>query len=310
MTQPVVAFGDWHGNEYWAVKKLHDSFVRFPDARLVHVGDFGFWDTDIFTDQYMVEAEEANGKLSPCKPEHFQGYVWEVEKTLAKHDKILYVVLGNHEDYWEIDQTYGYWGFMSDEFRYYNSPLFVKESKGPYCTGQEPSEDLVLDEDGFIMSEFFPYIRIAPRAHAWQWDGVSYASLGGATSIDVHYRRRGYSWWEQEIPTMEEVEYLTKIVDGDVDVLFTHDGPVQATAALYGHRHRLPVDIQAYAEQSGEMVQMAVDKLNPKLNVCGHHHVRKSFVLRNGTHVEILDRENAKVSENILNVSDALEGIE
>lgn len=306
MTQSVVAFGDWHGSEYWAVKKLYDSFARYPDSKLVQVGDFGFWDIDIFTSQYMSDAEAAGGKLSPSKPEHFQGYVWEVEKTLAKNNQVLYVVLGNHENYWEIDQTFGYQGFMSDELRQYEAPLFIAGSHGPYCTGQEPSEGLVTDEDGFIMSEFFPHIRIAPRAHAWQWDGVSYASLGGATSIDVMYRRRGQSWWEQEIPTLGEVSYLMDIVDGDVDVLFTHDGPVEATSSLYGHGHKLPADIQVYAEQSGMMVQLAVNNLNPKLNVCGHHHVRKSFVLENGTHVEILNKEDTKVSENILNVTDAL----
>ena len=306
MARPVVAFGDWHGNEYWAVKKLHDSFIRYPEARLVHVGDFGFWDTDIFTQQYMKDAEEKDGVLAPSQPEHFQGYVWEVEKTLAKNDQVLYVVLGNHENYWEIDQTFGYLGFISDELRQYNSPLFLAGSQGPFCTGQERPEDLVTDEDGFIMSEFFPHIRIAPRAHVWEWDGVSYASLGGATSIDVMYRRRGQSWWEQEIPVKEEVAYLESIVDSDVDVLFTHDGPVEATSTLYGHGHKLPPEIQVYAEQSGSMVQRVVESLRPKLNVCGHHHVRKSFVLEGGTHVEILDKEDTKVSENMLDITGKL----
>lgn len=309
MSQPVVAFGDWHGNEFWAAKKLYSSLHQHPDARLVHVGDFGFWDTNIFTDTYMKDAEALGGRLTPSKPEHFQGYVWEIERILAKHEKNLYVILGNHENYWEIDQTFGYNGFMSDETRRYDAPYFHASSEGPYCTGQTPPEDLVTDEDGFIVSEFFPHIRIAPRAHVWQWDGVSYATLGGATSIDVEYRLRGKSWWEQEIPTMEEVQYLIDIVDGKVDVLFTHDGPVEATSKLYGHGHKLSSHIQEFAEQSGSMVQRAVDELHPVLNVCGHHHVRESFVLGNGTHVEILDRENVGVRGNMLNVTDELEKI-
>lgn len=132
MARPVVAFGDWHGNEYWAVKKLYDSFIRFPEARLVHVGDFGFWDTDVFTQQYMKDAEEKDGVLAPSQPEHFQGYVWEVEKTLAKNNQVLYVVLGNHENYWEIDQTFGYLGFMSDELRQYNSLFSSQGHKGRF----------------------------------------------------------------------------------------------------------------------------------------------------------------------------------
>ena len=34
--------------------------------------------------------------------------------------------------------------------------------------------------------------------------------------------------------------------------------------------------------------------------------MRKSFVLENGTHVEILDKEDTKVSENMLDVTGKL----
>lgn len=313
MTTPVVAFGDWHGNAYWAKKKLSLANLHYPDARFVHVGDFGFWEDVIVTDAYMQEAEEAQErgeKLSPSKPEHFTGYVWEVETLLAELDKTLYVVLGNHENYWDLDDVYGYRGFFSDEERRYVSPLTNILSQGPYCTGQDAAKTgTQLDDEGFLTSELFPHIKIVPRAHVWQWDGVTYGSLGGATSIDVEYRRRGWAWWEQEAPTEEELDYLVAAADGvDVDVLFTHDGPLEATRNLYGHGHELPEHIAEYAHVSGALVQRAAEALHPKLLVCGHHHVRRTFVLENGTQVEILDKEDTKMVENRLCVTAVLRG--
>lgn len=314
MTTPVVAFGDWHGNSYWAKKKLTDAVERFPSARFVHVGDFGFWEDVIVTDTYMQEAAaaaESGERISPSKPEHFTGYVWEVEQHLATLNKTLYVVLGNHENYWDLDAVYEYRGFFSDEHRRYISPLTDLHSQGPYCTGQPTTAPgMRLDDEGFLTSRIFPHIKIVPRAHVWEWDGVTYGSLGGATSIDVEYRRRGWSWWEQEAPTEEELGYLLSVAGGkNIDVLFTHDGPLEATNSLYGHGHALPERIVWYAHASGELVQRAVEALHPKLVVCGHHHVRQTFVLENGTQVEILDREDSKVVENMICATDVLEGL-
>lgn len=165
---------------------------------------------------------------------------------------------------------------------------------------------ITLDDDGFICSSLFSNIRIIPRAHTWVWDGINYASLSGATSIDVATRIRGHSWWEQEVPRVEDVDALIELAGNkDVDVLVTHDAPLEVSRDLYGHGKKLDKNIQAWAEISGTHVQRVCDMLEPTLVVCGHHHMRSSHTLTSGTRVEILDRENAvegnyELLENLL----------
>lgn len=313
----IVAFGDWHGNEARALRALEDARSRYTNmTRAIHVGDFGFWSTNIFTDEFMA----VDGFTSPT-PDDTQGYVHEVDRLCEELGITLYVCLGNHENYWELEDTFGYYGaycklpqpfvtqaVIAGQGPYsYLLPEEYMNDERLYCTGYAITEpETVLDEDGFITSQLFPNVRLIPRAHVWEWDGVRYASLGGAHSIDVSNRERGYTWWEQETVDPSETGQLIKICEGKgVDVLITHDGPVNVTKNLYGHGIPLPPDVASWARKSGEQVQIALNSLNPRLHVCGHHHVRETFLERN-TVVEILDRETGTVESNRLNITERL----
>lgn len=298
MTSPLI-FGDWHGNSAYADTQLRRAHERFPDAtRAIHCGDFGFWDTHIFKDQYTADIE--NGTLTddlfPQGRRHLRGHVFEINETARELGITIYVVLGNHENYWEIDLTYGYNGFMveSEPYEVHTPNETITSAAVCFNSAMDTPAGITLDEDGFICSPLFSNIRITPRTHTWVWDGVRYASLSGATSIDVTSRVRGHSWWEQEMPRAEDVDALIEPVgDKDVDVLVTHDAPLEVSRGLYGHGKKLDKYIQAWAEISGTHVQRACDMFEPTLVVCGHHHMRLSHTLVSGTRVEILDRENA-----------------
>lgn len=317
----TIAFGDWHGNDLAALHAIEVAHYEFPNIKkYIHVGDFGFWDTRIFTNSFLRKVDEsfANNESFPTiEDEDMRGYVAAVNRTLKKHDIILYVCLGNHENYWELDETFGYWGaYVEQPVEYdsvtadnYTRPPTVKQKtyKGDsgrlYCTGMDKTllqKNAKLDEDGFIMSDLFSNIRIIPRAHIWKWGDIQYASLGGANSIDVAYRTRGISWWEQESILPEETDSLIELCQGkDIDVLITHDGPIDVVNKLYGHGSKIDRKTTEWGGRSGQQVQKAIRKISPKVNVCGHHHVRKTDYTEN-TRVEILDRDGSSIRGNRL----------
>lgn len=299
----VLAFGDWHANTEYALGSLNAGLSRYPNAHLVHVGDFGFWNTYIWTDEFIAEAEHANVIPTPTS---FKGFVAEVNSFLESRGQVLHVVLGNHENYWEIPEIYGYSGLFTDtETSSYDTPVGAFDNPySLYCTGMSLNKAAQIDSDGFLVSDFFPNIRIAPRAHTWTWGGGNYASLGGAASIDIAFRRRGVSWWEQEVITQNETRKLIDMCVGkDISVLFTHDGPLEVTQQLYGHGNVLDEDTARWAEKSGIQVQHACQAIEPAALVCGHHHLRLTEVLSNGTLVEILDRDTSPYDRNVIEVS-------
>lgn len=299
ITDTVAFFGDWHAN-LDAVERHVDTCLHFnPNVkRIVQVGDFGFWPEQIMSMSYQLDKANSNLKDVKLKlDEHLRGYVHNVDMLAREHDVIIYVILGNHEAYAELDKLYQYWGVMDyTRTEYVEAPAVIADKAYGLWNSLHPDtlhEDAILDEDGFITSPWFPNIRIAPRAHVWNWDGVQYASLGGATSIDVSMRAPGRSWWPQEHISRFDVESFKDLIDQSehTDVLITHDAPIEVSRRLYGHGERLPREVQIWAEESGHAVQEAAEHALPVLNVCGHHHVCQTYELECSVQVDILASE-------------------
>lgn len=118
-------------------------------------------------------------------------------------------------------------------------------------------------------------ISWADRGSVWDWHGVKFGALGGATSIDKDARVEGRSWWPTEEITEVELQTLLDRANGSVDVLLTHDAPalVPTLPPLSD-----PV-MRARCERSMSMVARAVDALKPQVLLHGHLHVRYSGLI-------------------------------
>jgi hypothetical protein len=66
-------------------------------------------------------------------------------------------------------------------------------------------------------------VHYAGRVSAWHWAGVRCAAVCGATSIDKDLRTPGSDWFPEEELSEAEVQRAIRL--GEVDVLFSHDGP-------------------------------------------------------------------------------------
>jgi predicted phosphodiesterase len=213
----LVGFaGDWHGNTNWALKAL-DAFASRGVTTIYQVGDFGLWPGPSGRD-----------------------YLYKLTHRLLKNRQTLYVVLGNHEDYDQVEQ-------------------------------------MTLGADGWLTLAGYPAIRFAPRAHTWEVDGIRYAALGGAGSIDRNARKPGASWWPQEEITDVDVKNLEHLLDANgwdtVDVFLCHEAPAGLhRVGMSGRPVWFTPEVEHDCYQQRVRLRTAVDRARPSTLVHGHWH--------------------------------------
>lgn len=284
----AVVFGDWHHDADFAIQALlrADTLVH-SHVPFIHVGDFGLFahpryafngnnpDINNIMERHLTlgERHKAITDVSPF------GFLAEVDIYLRRLGRLLYVVPGNHENYWELSNELGFYGMIGAKDQAGTSPR-------PMLTWGTDARDIDAghvdrDHDGFIVSPLFTNIRLIPRTHIWTWSGVTYGSLGGACSIDKDFRTMGYDWWPEEVPTAEQVATLE---NEKVDVFISHDGPITAVNKLYeSNRAPLPASLQKWLDTSSTAVEQARAYTSPSLLIHGHHHVRYSVQVENTT---------------------------
>lgn len=120
--------------------------------------------------------------------------------------------------------------------------------------------------------EVAPGVWHLARGTRWQWAGRTYAAFGGAGSVDRTWRSPGYSWWETEVLTEED---LARLGDGPVDVLFAHDAP--SVAAFKGGFPLSDYDKRRLAA-SRAVLDAAIEQTRPTLVAHGHWHRRHTWM--------------------------------
>jgi len=108
-----------------------------------------------------------------------------------------------------------------------------------------------------------------PRALRWRWNGIGFAALGGATSLDARFRKSYVDWWPQEALRPEQHQRL--VDGGSVDVLLTHDSP--SGISIPGLSDQWPPAALDHARQHRRALRDTVDKVQPTHLLHGHFHV-------------------------------------
>lgn len=114
-----------------------------------------------------------------------------------------------------------------------------------------------------------------PRGSRWEWAGLRFAAVGGATSLDVAGRTPGRSWWAQEALTARQAEEV--VAGGGCDVLLCHDCPegvpipgIDRASSL----RRWPESALRAAWAHRELLAAVAAELGPTHVFHGHFHVR------------------------------------
>jgi predicted phosphodiesterase len=122
-----------------------------------------------------------------------------------------------------------------------------------------------------------PQVRYLPRGFRWRWWDLAWMSVGGAMSVDKHYRVEGQSWWPGEELSADDVEYASR--EGDVDVIVSHDCPRGVDIpgvgpdTKGGTRGNWPDDILAEAQRHREKLAAICAATQPTWLFHGHYHI-------------------------------------
>lgn len=65
------------------------------------------------------------------------------------------------------------------------------------------------------------------RGQVFTIENKKFFTMGGAYSIDRYMRKKGFSWWPQEIPSDEEYKEATEnlLKNDDIDYIISHTAP-------------------------------------------------------------------------------------
>lgn len=172
-----------------------------------------------------------------------------------------------------------------------------------------------FDADGFQIPAVGTHrerLHYIPRGHRWEWWGLKFLGLGGAASVDRQWRTEYTSWWSTEYIREKDIN---KAVDGGtVDVMVTHDHPVNVPIPSESHRHETngfgwPEFDLKMSRDNRQALQAVVDEVKPKLYLHGHYHSRRDIVV-DGMRVIGLDMDGTTFERAALIVTeDELKGM-
>jgi predicted phosphodiesterase len=108
------------------------------------------------------------------------------------------------------------------------------------------------------------------RGTRWEWDGLKFLAMGGATSVDKQWRSPGLDWFPQEAITMKQL--LDVAQEGYADVMITHDCP--SGVSIPGLWSGWPAGALETAMSHRADLGRLVDMVDPKYLFHGHCHTR------------------------------------
>ena len=79
-------------------------------------------------------------------------------------------------------------------------------------------------------------LKMLLRGEIYEIEGKKIFALGGGQSDDIEFRVEGKSWWPQELPSQEEIQYADDNISKDkkVDYIVTHSAPFKIKTSLFG----------------------------------------------------------------------------
>lgn len=79
-------------------------------------------------------------------------------------------------------------------------------------------------------------LHLKMRGHVYEVEGKKIWCFGGAESIDKADRQEGWSWWPEEEPTDEQMQYGLSQIErygGELDIIVTHDCPARVLSRCW-----------------------------------------------------------------------------
>ena len=121
-------------------------------------------------------------------------------------------------------------------------------------------------------------LHLRQRGHVYTIADKRFWCFGGAESIDKEYRISGTSWWPQEEPTREQMEYgMSQIEEykGKFDFVVTHDCPTSVLLSYWKQFGVCNSEDKLKLSLTGQYLEMAAEHISSECKCWyfGHYHV-------------------------------------
>ncbi len=118
--------------------------------------------------------------------------------------------------------------------------------------------------------------------------------IGGAVSIDKAWRNPGYSWWEDEELSIEQLNQLVdKYQEVKPQIMVTHDCPQSLAVSMIDPYGKLD---PRFASRSRQAFEVMLYHHRPKLWVYGHWHNSFDHIIEGTRFVCLAELEGKELS--------------
>lgn len=184
------------------------------------------------------------------------------QKELTKDDFLI--ICGDFGLVWDESDREMYWRNWLSNRNF--TTLFVDGNHENFnLLRQFP----IKEKFGGYVREIAPTVYHLERGQVFNVDGQRIFAMGGARSIDAYLRTEGRSWWPEEIPSKEEMDYAIASLDKanwDVDYVITHCAPKSVQAEVLKYCDPDPV---------AGFLERIYSELKFKRWYFGHYHIDK-----------------------------------
>ncbi|MBM4074569.1 MAG: hypothetical protein FJ267_02845 [Planctomycetes bacterium] len=182
---------------------------------------------------------------------------------------------------------FGYWVHLPRGEKFVNSVAELAQEtniKFLWVDGNHENHDILrnlVEKHGDLEPIDTPnkWVQWIPRGCRFIIGDTTFMGYGGAYSVDWKQRVEGESWWRGELINPYHIDGLS---DDPVDILVTHEAPLGKEIS---YKDDIPVSVSQRA-----LVSELVNKVQPSVLMCGHHHVRESWNI-GITEVNVLGRD-------------------
>lgn len=166
-------------------------------------------------------------------------------------------------------------------YKPYSDPLELMGQNPPYSTMAKGSNYFIRGnhDNPFVCANHSFWVKDGAYAPLKDAEGEVFC-VGGAASIDVVYRTKDYTWWEEEeLSYAQFMDVISAYETLKPDIVATHDLPESACQVIMGMG-----GLKKYTHPETSRTRQALDNLldmhKPAVWLHGHWHVSYRKVYR------------------------------
>lgn len=204
--------------------------------------------------------------------------------THANSDHVQYLLAQAKKQEADVIYQVGDWGISYGGGRQWEGfQKLIRRGGIPFVfnEGNHDNYTWLKEMGAFDAPDLFslaPGISYAPRGCVWDWDGITFMSMGGGYSIDEDGRTEGLDWWPDE--AIRDEDLASAFRKGKVDVLLSHDSPNNPTLQQYLDEHSVLIrqygwdsyKLDAKSRQNRQQMDLVYQSCQARVVIHGHYH--------------------------------------